>query len=267
MEIQTIDCASCGAPLKISPNAQTVRCEYCGAELLVKRDDGESSTEIIEQISAINESLSETKKSLHVLKLEQRLTNTQVQLSDVQGEIRTLLKGHKSRKAKRRLKTLRQKEILLLQDIEIIHQQLVETGDPALLETDLESVYQGTLAGSYGDKNWTLTFILCLMVGIFGVHRFYVGKLLTGFIQFMTFGGFGVWWLIDLYLIGTGKFRDKDGYLLADPKIRLGRSLAWGMIVFMILTVILAPFSSSNMMIGVILGSAGVAGVVYWRFD
>ncbi len=59
-----------------------------------------------------------------------------------------------------------------------------------------------------------VAILLCWFVGIFGVHRFYVGKFGTGLLQLVTAGGFGVWWLIDLVVLAMGKFRDADNRIL-----------------------------------------------------
>ena len=61
------------------------------------------------------------------------------------------------------------------------------------------------------DKNWLATLLLCLFLGGIGVHRFYVGKVGTGILQLITLGGCGIWTLIDLIMIITGSFADKDG--------------------------------------------------------
>jgi TM2 domain-containing membrane protein YozV len=47
------------------------------------------------------------------------------------------------------------------------------------------------------------------------VHRFYVGKIGTGILQIVTFGGLGLWVLIDFIMILLGNFKDKDGQALA----------------------------------------------------
>ena len=62
------------------------------------------------------------------------------------------------------------------------------------------------------DKLVLPTFVLCLLLGGFGAHRFYVGKIGTGILMILTFGGFfGIWILIDLVVILCGAFTDKDG--------------------------------------------------------
>ena len=61
------------------------------------------------------------------------------------------------------------------------------------------------------EKNWLATLLLCLFVGGIGIHRFYVGKVGTGILQLITLGGCGIWTIIDLIMIITGNFTDKDG--------------------------------------------------------
>ena len=64
---------------------------------------------------------------------------------------------------------------------------------------------------SDSEKRILPAFLLCFFLGVFGVHRFYAGKIGTGLLQLVTLGGFGIWWLIDLILILTGNFKDSDG--------------------------------------------------------
>lgn len=53
--------------------------------------------------------------------------------------------------------------------------------------------------------------LLCFFLGIFGAHRFYVGKSGTAVLQILTLGGLGIWALIDLIMIIIGAFTDKEG--------------------------------------------------------
>lgn len=73
-------------------------------------------------------------------------------------------------------------------------------------------VMQPALVGfSHSDKRILPVALLCFFLGIFGVHRFYTGKVGTGLLQLVTLGGLGIWMLIDLIMIIVGDFRDSDG--------------------------------------------------------
>ena len=62
-----------------------------------------------------------------------------------------------------------------------------------------------------GGQSQIIALVLCLAVGGLGVHRFYLGYIWQGVVQLLTFGGFGLWWLIDLIRIITGSLGPKDG--------------------------------------------------------
>jgi hypothetical protein len=61
------------------------------------------------------------------------------------------------------------------------------------------------------DRKVVPAAILCFVLGVFGAHRFYVGKTGTGLLQLLTLGGLGLWMLYDLVLILTSEFRDDEG--------------------------------------------------------
>ena len=64
------------------------------------------------------------------------------------------------------------------------------------------------------EKSFVTTLILAVILGGLGVHRFYVGKIGTGILMFLTLGGLGIWSLIDLIVIALQKFKDSKGLLI-----------------------------------------------------
>ena len=65
--------------------------------------------------------------------------------------------------------------------------------------------------GLGAQKSWIATVLLCQFLGTLGVHRFYTGRIVSGIFQLLTFGGFGIWTLIDLIMIYTDSFTDDRG--------------------------------------------------------
>ena len=61
------------------------------------------------------------------------------------------------------------------------------------------------------EKNFVATLILAILLGGFGVHRFYVGKIGTGIVMLLTLGALGIWTLIDVIMIAVGNFKDSNG--------------------------------------------------------
>ncbi len=52
-----------------------------------------------------------------------------------------------------------------------------------------------------GRLDYSLAWVLLIFLGVFGVHRFYMGKMITGLIYLLTFGLFGLGWLYDLWTL------------------------------------------------------------------
>ena len=78
-------------------------------------------------------------------------------------------------------------------------------------EFDLQKEKLLNSSSSVSDSQWVVTLLLAFLLGVIGAHRFYVGKTGTGILMLLTFGGIGIWLLIDLILIITGQFTNKAG--------------------------------------------------------
>lgn len=63
----------------------------------------------------------------------------------------------------------------------------------------------------YSQKSKMTALLLCIFLGGFGIHRFYVGKIVSGIIWLLSFGLFGIGWLVDIVLILIGSFKDSRG--------------------------------------------------------
>lgn len=60
-------------------------------------------------------------------------------------------------------------------------------------------------------KSRLTTILLAAVLGVFGAHRFYVGKTQTAVAMLLTLGGLGLWYVYDLIMIAAGSFRDSEG--------------------------------------------------------
>ncbi len=60
-------------------------------------------------------------------------------------------------------------------------------------------------------KDWLAALLLSVFLGTLGVDRFYLGHVGLGIGKLLTFGGCGIWWLIDVILIATGSVKDAQG--------------------------------------------------------
>ncbi|MEL0169863.1 MAG: NINE protein, partial [Pseudomonadaceae bacterium] len=109
---------------------------------------------------------------------------------------------------------------------------------------DISAVGNASGASASSDKKMASAFLLCFFFGVFGLHRFYVGKNKTALLQFLVAGGgalpllaiafflspqvfsallgvvmiliipVAIWIFVDLVMILFGKFTDGTGACL-----------------------------------------------------
>ena len=75
---------------------------------------------------------------------------------------------------------------------------------------------QRSVRYDYSPKSRIAALLMCIFLGGFGIHYFYVGKIGMGILYLLTFGFFGIGWFIDTIRIACGTFTDKEGFYLKD---------------------------------------------------
>jgi hypothetical protein len=59
------------------------------------------------------------------------------------------------------------------------------------------------------EKNPVILYGFNIWLGFLGIDRFLVGDIVAGILKLITLGGFGIWVVVDYFLIG-GRARDRN---------------------------------------------------------
>ncbi len=202
MKLISLQCKNCGAQLQVDPERKQVFCTYCGAKLLLDDDNINITNRFVD---------------------EARLKEAEIRLRELEYEHEREL----------RAETIRQEQdksfrlALLIFACAVIVTYLVPFLNDVLIFVlifgsialasmrtgDKRSRTEGGTVG-YSPKSRMKAVLICLFLGEFGIHYFYVGRIWMGILYLCTFGLMGVGWLIDIIRIACGTFRDRNGYYL-----------------------------------------------------
>ena len=70
MNVVTVDCNSCGAPLEVGAKTRFVTCRYCSKRLAIQHSESSVYTEVLDDIK---ESTDKISQDMEVIKLQNRL--------------------------------------------------------------------------------------------------------------------------------------------------------------------------------------------------
>jgi hypothetical protein len=187
MNIITLSCTSCGAPIKVPPDLEQFNCAHCGTLLAVQRGEGYVALKLAEQIGrVINESSKRTQEEitrgtettqaeLRRLQLNQEYATAEMQLSNIRAEMRALTRQKKNRTIKKQLKDLQAQENNLLKELAYLYPLVYPSSSQSGKNiSDDQSVKRGNspkpTSRPFSEspvKMGCLTFWIISIVGIF----------------------------------------------------------------------------------------------------
>ena len=202
MKLIKLTCANCGAEMEMDADRKQAFCTYCGTKLFVNDEGINITNRIID---------------------EARIKEAEVRLKELEYEHERELREEAIRKEQKRSYWLCVAGVIGFICLTLPFEKLrplsvlaVLIGGFLLITMRKEDNRNNTLGRQYlySPKSRLAALLLCFFLGIFGVHRFYVGKIGSGILFILTVGWFGLGWLIDPIRIACGVFSDSQGRYL-----------------------------------------------------
>lgn len=149
MQIVKANCPSCGAPLSIPDDRDAIYCSACGSSLVIERSESYVTLKFAEKLvsaieqsgnatqNAIRENAYVTRTELQRLQANQELSTLQLQLSNLQAEMRTMERSPSSLATIAQKLKLHQSEYELLDRMYAVHKR-ISTPDPANLQARID---------------------------------------------------------------------------------------------------------------------------------
>lgn len=101
----------------------------------------------------------------------------------------------------------------LLQDAQKEAEKSRDQTPVQIYNTNVNTQEQIQQSGGFAGprKSKLVALLLCIFLGYFGAHRFYLGKTGSAVIYLLTCGGMYIGWLVDIVLILTNNLTDSYG--------------------------------------------------------